>query len=60
MLVLTLPVEDTFKELPSESTAVAPASLYVSPNSTVAGLSPFIVITGKDESSSLSESDPSI
>ena len=28
------------------SLAVAPASLYVAPNSTVAGLSPFIVITG--------------
>ena len=31
---------------PDRSVAVAPASVYVAPNSTVAGLSPVIVITG--------------
>ena len=31
---------------PDKSVAVAPASVYVSPNSTVAGLSPYTVNTG--------------
>ena len=35
---------------PDKSVAVAPASVYVEPNSTVAGLSPNTVITGAVES----------
>ena len=43
VLVSTVPDEDTVSP-PSE---VAPASVYTPPSSTVAGLSPRIVITGK-------------
>ena len=41
----TVPVVTTVT-VPEASLAVAPASVYVSPNSTVAGLSPVTVITG--------------
>ena len=42
----TLSLEVTFVAPRKASDAVAPASVYVVPSSTVTGLSPFIVITG--------------
>ena len=43
--VSTVPVVTTVTS-PERSVAVAPASVYVSPNSCVAGLSPVTVTTG--------------
>ena len=43
--MLTVPEVDTATS-PERSLAVAPASVYVAPSSTVAGLSPVTVITG--------------
>ena len=40
---------------PDRSVAVAPVSVYVAPNSTVAGLSPVTVITGAVSSTSVIE-----
>ena len=45
MFVFTDPLVIT-EISPDKSEAVAPASVYVKPNSAVAGLSPIIVITG--------------
>ena len=45
-VVSTFPEAITFVDPWNASIAVAPASEYVEPNSTVAGLSPLIVITG--------------
>ena len=44
---------DPDEETVSPPSEVAPASVYVEPNSTVAGLSPRIVITGKTVSGEL-------
>ena len=52
MLVSTVPDEVTVSP-PSE---VAPASVYDEPSSTIAGLSPRIVITGKTVSGGVDES----
>ena len=52
VFVSTVP-DDVTVSPPSE---VAPASVYVSPSSTVAGLSPRIVITGKTVSGGVLES----
>ena len=51
--VSTVPEEVTVGLSSSPSTAVAPASVYVEPASTVAGLSPVIVITGAVSSTSV-------
>ena len=48
----TVPVETTSTS-PERSVAVAPASVYEEPSSTVAGLSPAIVITGAVVSTTL-------
>ena len=60
MLVSTSPVVVTISEFEFESIADAPASVYILPNSTVTGLSPLIVITGNNESSSLVSSSSKI
>ena len=52
VLVSTVPEEVTV----SPPSAVAPASEYDEPNSTVAGLSPSIVITGKTVSGGVGDS----
>ena len=50
--VSTVPDVDTVT-VPERSVAVAPASVYVAPNSTVAGLSPVTVTTGAVVSTTL-------
>ena len=56
MSVSTVPVDVTVIA-PETSVAVAPASVYAVPNSTVAGLSPVIVITGAVVSTTLTVLD---